>query len=114
MPSELGQLIRNARQDKKIGVREFARLIGKSPAFITNLEMDDRPPSATEETLREIAKHLTLDADDLITRAGKVPQDVAPHDAFHVALYRRVKALPQEEKESLLRQLNSTPAPPDT
>jgi transcriptional regulator with XRE-family HTH domain len=113
MPSELGQYIRDARQKKGIGVREFARLIGKSPAFVTNLEMDDRLPSATEDTWREIAKHLTLDPDDLITKAGKVPQDVVPEDALEVALYRKVKALSHDEKQDLMQRL-ANPTPSDS
>ena len=111
MPTALGIRIRTRRQELTIGVREFAKLIGKSPAFITNLEMDDRPPSVSEETLREIARKLTLDPDELITLAGKLPQDLTPESVLDVALYRRVKGLSEEGKQQLLDQLDRPSSP---
>lgn len=111
MASDLGRRIRDQRQALNIGVREFARRIGKSPAFITNLELEDNPPSASEETLREIAKQLTLDPYELITLAGKTPQEVAPDDALDAALYRKVKALSRGEKEELLGKLRDPASP---
>jgi transcriptional regulator with XRE-family HTH domain len=111
MASELGRRIRDQRQILGIGVREFARRINKSPAFITNLELDDNPPSASEETLREIAKQLTLDPYEIITLAGKTPQEVAPEDALDAALYRKVKALSRGDKEALLGRLPEPIAP---
>lgn len=112
MPSELGKTIRARRQELGFGLREFARLIGKSPAFVTNLEMDDPPPSASEETLREIANKLTIDPDALITLAGKTPQEVVPESSLEVALYRKVKALPEDEKRKLLDTLPNPPTSP--
>ena len=105
MPSELGKRIRERRKELGLGLREFARLVSKSPAFLTNLEIDDNPPSASEDTLREIAQKLTIDPYELITLAGKTPQDVAPDNAFEAALYRRVKALSDEKKQNLFDQL---------
>lgn len=99
MPSELGEIIREARTDKEIGVRELARRIDRSGSFIVRLEKDDAPPSVAEETLVSIAAELDLDADRLITLAGKVPSDVQPDDEEEVALFRSVKNLDDEQRE---------------
>ncbi|MFB6372134.1 MAG: helix-turn-helix domain-containing protein, partial [Bradymonadaceae bacterium] len=67
MASELGDIIKQAREGREIGVRELARRIGKSGSFIVRIEKDEPPPSVAEETLQNIADELDLDADRLIT-----------------------------------------------
>jgi transcriptional regulator with XRE-family HTH domain len=99
MASELGELVRGARQDKDIGVRELARRIDKSGSAIVRIEQDDPPPSVAEETLRSIAEELDLNPDRLITLAGKTPSDVEPEDEEEVALFRSVKDLDDEQRE---------------
>lgn len=37
-PIVIGQLVRNKRLEKKIGVREFSRVIGVSPGYVSQLE----------------------------------------------------------------------------
>ena len=101
MASELGILIRSARKDLGIGVRELARRIERSGSFIVRIEKDDPPPSVAEETLVAIAEQLQLDADRLITLAGKTPSDVRPEDEREVALYRSVKELDEDQREKV-------------
>ncbi len=101
MASELGKIIRTARKEREVGVRELARRIERSGSFIVRLEKDDPPPSVAEETLKAIAVELALDADELITLAGKTPSDVRPRDAEDVALYRSVKELNSTQREKL-------------
>ncbi len=101
MPSELGSIIRKARKEQDIGVRELARRIERSGSFIVRLEKDDPPPSVAEDTLQAIAAELDLDPDQLITLAGKTPSDVRPEDAYEVALYRSVKELDPEQRKML-------------
>ncbi len=105
MASQLGEIIRRARDDKEIGVRELARRIDKSGSFIVRIENDDPPPSVAEETLRAIAGELELEADRLITLAGKTPSDVRPEDEEEVALYRSVKNLDDEQREKVREYL---------
>jgi len=99
MASELGETVKEARTDRDIGVRELARRIDKSGSFLVRIENDDPPPSVAEDTLVSIAEELDLDADRLITLAGKVPSDVQPDDEEEVALFRSVKNLDDEERE---------------
>ena len=106
MPSELGHLIRTARQQKDIGLRAFAKLIGKSPGFVTQLESGDDVPSVAEDTLRTVAHHLGLDADRLLVLAQRTPSDLVPESTLEVALYRKVKSLSVREQERVQKYLD--------
>lgn len=106
MPSELGELIRTARQQKDIGLRAFAKLIGKSPGFVTQLECEDEAPSVAEDTLRAVAAHLKLDPDRLLVLANRTPSDVVPESSLEVALYRKVKALSVEQQELVRKYMD--------
>lgn len=105
MPSEVGQVIADARKRRGIGLRALARKVGRSPSFLAMIEKSDPPPGMGEETLQRIAIELDLDPDVVLTLAGKTPEDVVPADATEVAIYRLVKALSPEQKQSLLLQL---------
>jgi transcriptional regulator with XRE-family HTH domain len=104
MPSELGKLIRSTRTAVGFGLREFAREIGKSPAFLTQLECDDESPSVAEETLRTIAEKLDLDPDELIVRARRTPSDVVPESSLEVALFRKVKGMSAKKQQEVLKR----------
>ena len=105
MPSDLGKFIRARRNEAGLGLREFARLISKSAPFLTQLELDDDPPPASEDTLRAIARVLQIDADELFALANKLPRDLAPESQREIALYRKVKELPAEGQMELLEML---------
>lgn len=89
------------------GLREFAKAIGKSPAFLTQLECEDEVPAVAEETLRTIAEKLNLDADLLIVLARRTPSDVVPESALEVALYRKVKEMSEKEQQAILKSWSS-------
>lgn len=105
MPSELGKFIRRRRSEAEIGLREFARAIGKSAPFIAQLELDDDPPPASEETLLAIARVLGENPDELFALANRLPKALAPESAVEVALYRKMKSLSPEEQHRQLEQL---------
>jgi transcriptional regulator with XRE-family HTH domain len=105
MPSELGTYIRDKRLAAKLGLREFARMIGKSAPFLTQLELDDDPPPASEETLMAIAAALKENPDEFFARANKLPKALSPESALEVALYRRVKALSPADQRRQLEQM---------
>lgn len=98
MPSELGKLIRAEREKRRIGLREFAGKVGKSPAFIVRLETDNELPSATEETLVTVARALSLDENIVLALAKIVPKALAPETSLDLAAYRKVKNMTQEAK----------------
>lgn len=106
MPSKLGQLIRNARQKQDIGLRAFAKMINKSPGFVTQLECEDEAPSVAEETLRSVAVALGLELDKLLVLAKRTPSDVVPESPLEVALYRKVKGLTVKEQEQVQKYMD--------
>ena len=77
MPSELGKLLRVARTKRRLGLRELARAVDKSPALISRLECDDEVPSVSPETLRAIARELGLDEDKILVLAMRT-EEMAP------------------------------------
>jgi transcriptional regulator with XRE-family HTH domain len=105
MGSELGKLIRQRRLSLKMGLRELSRIIERSASFVVMIEQGDPAPKVGEDTLRRIAQALDLEADKLISLAGKVPEDVQPSSDLEIALYRQVKDLSEARKRQLLRQL---------
>ena len=101
-PSKLGVLIRATRSTLDVSLREFARRIGKSPAFVTELECDGFP-SVSEETLRKVAKVLSLDEARLFVLAERTPRDLVPKTELEYALYRRVKERSTAQQKQMLR-----------
>ena len=105
MPSALGAAVAEARKKKGLSLRELAKRVGKSPAFLSMLENDDPAPAVKEETLVGLARELDVSVDDLLGLAGKVPEDALPDSGIEVALFRRVKKLGKREQRKLLDRL---------
>lgn len=105
MPSKLGQLIRTTRTTQGVSLREFARRIEKSPAFVTQLECDDEIPAVSEDTLRTVAKELGLESGTLFVLAQRTPRDLVPRTDTEYALYRKVRTLSAARQRELLDQL---------
>ena len=105
MGSDLGNRIAAARKEAGLSLRTLAKLVGKSPAFISVLENGDPAPKVSEETLVGLAKELSLEVDELLGLAGRMPDEAFPESGLDVALYRRVHKLSNTRKEELLREL---------
>lgn len=105
MASKLGDLIRRTRQQRSIGLRELARLVERSPAYLVSLEKSDVPPGVAEETLVRIANALELEADELLALARKIPAAAKPRTPTQIALYRLVQELSPKGQEQLKQQL---------
>jgi transcriptional regulator with XRE-family HTH domain len=110
--SDLGKLLRRARQKKEMGLRELARKINKSPALLTRLENEDQPPAVSPETLVLIANALDLEVDQLFVRAQRAPDELSPQTELEFALYRKVKDLKVAEQTKLLEYLKERPSKP--
>jgi len=71
MKTTFGTFVREARLQKKIGLREFAIMMELSPAYISQMEADIcKPPK--EENIKNIAEKLEINADKLLAIAGKI------------------------------------------
>ncbi len=70
-----GSVVREARLQKKIGLRDFATMMELSPAYISQMEADIcKPPK--EENIKRIAEKLEINTDKLLALAGKISDDV--------------------------------------
>ncbi len=76
MAETLGQFIRRLRGEKNLGLREMARQVDISPAYLSRVETDEEKTPPAEETLKAIAEALAADLDTLMHLAGRVPSDV--------------------------------------
>jgi len=104
MASDLGKLLRGARKQRGIGLRELARTIKKSPAMLTRLENEDRVPAVSPDTLRSIAVALGLALDQVLFHAQRT-EELAPRTELEIALYRRLQDLGVGDKKKLLKKL---------
>ena len=77
MGKSFGKFLRRLRKEKKKTQRDLAREVGVDYTYLSKLE-NDAPgfTSISEGTLKKLATSLDADADEMISRAGKVPSDV--------------------------------------
>jgi transcriptional regulator with XRE-family HTH domain len=104
---KFGALVRREREAKEIGLREMAKMIGVSPTYLSKVERDEFPPPA-EDRVKEIAKVIGYDADELLALAGRVASDLSDiikrHPVELAALLRTTKGLTAEEMVRLARE----------
>jgi HTH-type transcriptional regulator, competence development regulator len=89
-----GETVRRLREERKIGLRQFAKMLGVSPTYVSQIERGELPPPA-EDKVKAMAKFLGQDADELLLLAGRMPADLSG------IVQRRPKEMP-----SLLRSAN--------
>ena len=75
-----GKLLRSLRNETGVGLRELARLIGKSPGYISDVELDNVPPPS-EETIVYISNALSVDKKVLLSKAKKVDPELSEYVA---------------------------------
>ena len=104
---KFGAKVRREREERKIGLREMAKMIGVSPTYLSKIERDEFPPPA-EDKVRKIAKIIGSDVDELLALAGRVSSDLSeiirerPREL--AALLRTTKGLPANEVARLARE----------
>lgn len=76
MAETLGQRIRKKRNERDIGLREMARMLDISPAYLSRVETDEEKSPPGEDTIKKIARLLADDFNILMHLAGRVPSDV--------------------------------------
>ena len=104
-----GAFMRQKREEKEIGLREMAKIIGVSPTYVSKVERDEFPPPA-EDKVRKIAEILDIDVDELLALAGKVSSDLSeiirekPREL--AALLRTTKGMTANEVQVLCKHLD--------
>src|SRR5881398_3267257 len=68
LASDIGEYIRQQRNNAKISLRQLSKLAGVSNPYLSQIERGVRKPSA--EILQQIAKGLRISAEALYVRAG--------------------------------------------
>lgn len=102
-----GAFMRQKREEKEIGLREMAKIIGVSPTYVSKVERDEFPPPA-EDKVRKIAEILDIDVDELLALAGKVSSDLSeiirekPREL--AALLRTTKGMTANDVANLARE----------
>jgi transcriptional regulator with XRE-family HTH domain len=109
----LGQFIRERREKKDISLRELARKVSVSAAFLSDVELGRRFPS--DDLLPKIAKALETTVEELRAYDARPPiEDLkrisASNPAYGFALRRVVemaeKGLPAEDLTKVLDRVN--------
>lgn len=105
----LGEVLREARVKLDLGLREFAKKLGITPSYLSDIEYDRRVPS--EEVLSKLAGALQLETDHLMALAGRVGDNAERYLKHHPAagvLFRRIsdQKLPEEDLKKLLREVD--------
>ncbi len=103
----LGQVIRDARVAAGQSLREFARTLGITPSYQSDIENDRRIPS--EDVLKEIAGLLRLDFEELMALGGRFGEDAERYLRRHPtagALFRKLSETnaPEDVLRKMLRE----------
>jgi len=99
----LGEVIKEARKNKKYSQRELAKMIDLDFTYLSKIENNRTDYAPKEEAIRKIAEKLELEAEELIFLAGRLPSEYqkvmqANYQAMP-ALFRRMR-----EKSSTIKE----------
>ena len=103
---KFGAFVRQERENREIGLRQLAKIIGVSPTYLSKIERDEFSPPA-EDKVRRIAEIFDIDADVLLALAGKVSSDLSeiirerPREL--AALLRTTKGMTADDVAGLAR-----------
>jgi transcriptional regulator with XRE-family HTH domain len=78
MSNMFGNTLRNFRMKSGIGLRELARMIDKSPGYISDVELERVPPPS-EEVILKMADALGVAKNELLTAARKVDPELSDY-----------------------------------
>lgn len=103
---DIGEYIRQQRENAKISLRQLSKLAGVSNPYLSQIERGSRKPSA--EILQQIAKGLRISAEALYVQAGilDLPTGGPVSDAIRAAteLTERQKQVLLDVYESFRRE----------
>ncbi|MDJ0717770.1 MAG: helix-turn-helix transcriptional regulator [Prochloraceae cyanobacterium] len=74
MQNTFGEIIRQARQKKGYSQKELAEEIGIDFTSLSRMESNTAHYTPKESTIRALAVNLSLDSEELIFLAGRIPQ----------------------------------------
>jgi len=98
--SSLGEIIRKQRELNEMSMREFARAVGISNPYLSQIERGLRAPS--EQVLQSIAKSLETSADALYEQAG-INRDADDGGSAVVDAIKADDALTPRQRQALVQ-----------
>jgi transcriptional regulator with XRE-family HTH domain len=103
----LGEVIRTARVAAGRTLRDFAKALGITPSYQSDIETDRRVPS--EEVLQKIADLLNMNYEELMARAGRFGEEAQRYLRRHPtagALFRKLSETnaPEDVLRKMLRE----------
>src|SRR5271170_7822693 len=72
--TEFGQILRELRTKKGLGIKKLAPDLGVNYTYLSKLENGDLTPS--EEVVGRVAKYFNYNSDRLLLAAGKTPPEI--------------------------------------
>ncbi|TVQ51556.1 MAG: XRE family transcriptional regulator [Spirulina sp. DLM2.Bin59] len=103
MNTAFGKLIRDRRKDKGYSQRELAALINIDFTYLSKLENNRAEYAPKEDVIRNLARYLDLDPEELIFLAGRVPHReealLSQHYKSMPMLFRRMRESPEFARE---------------
>ncbi len=103
-----GGRVRLKRMEKQITLRKFAEMLDVSPTYVSQIERNEfKPP--VEDKIREIAKILGENEDEMLALAKKVSSDLPPiiqqHPKEVATFLRTAKGFSREDWEELTQKI---------
>lgn len=90
-PTPFGVFLREEREQAGLSLREFGKLVGRSPAYLSRVErMLERP--RRHDLLCAIADALNIPRDRVYAHAGVLPADIQDDMFLVISLYREYVA----------------------
>ena len=99
-PGTLGEIIRRQRELSDLSMRQFARMVGISNPYLSQIERGLREPS--EKVVQAIADSLQTSADALYEQAGIDADGEAAEPAVTAAV-REDPALTPRQRQALIQ-----------
>ncbi|SRR5713101_4973776 len=104
-----GKHIRQWREERGVGLRQFAKALGVSPTFVSKMERGTGPLPG-KETIRKMAAFFSKNPDELLAMADKVAADVLAIIIKEPAYARFLRAhahLTKDQWETLASQFGA-------
>ncbi|MGB3508176.1 MAG: helix-turn-helix transcriptional regulator [Microcoleaceae cyanobacterium] len=99
MEKSFGKLIKEARKDKGYSQRELAQFLGVDFTYLSKLENDRADYAPKEDVIRGLARNLSLNEEELIFLAGRIPQQyeeiLKQNPKEMLMLFRRMQENPE-------------------
>jgi transcriptional regulator with XRE-family HTH domain len=100
-PMSLGEIIRRQRELNAFSMRQFARMVGISNPYLSQIERGLREPS--EKVVDAIAESLQTSADALYEQAGIAADEDGSGESAVIEAIRADPALTARQRQTLIQ-----------